>query len=61
MSLFYKTILNPSEISKCLRYRHFAVYTKTLNLSSTKFPTFVKKAKRPDHDKNIREVRMNRI
>lgn len=61
MSLFYKIILNLSEISKCLKYRHYAIYTKTLNLPSTKFPTFVKKAKRPEHDKNLREVRMNSI
>lgn len=57
MLRFYRSIADEAILTKYVQYRFFAsVYTKTLNLPATKFPAFVKKAKRLEHDKNIREV-----
>lgn len=41
----------------CLQCRQFASkYSKTLNMPITKFPAYVKKNKRAEHDGLIREV-----
>lgn len=58
MSLIYQNLLNQSGRRCWLQCRQFAtVYTKTLNMPVTKFPLYVKKNKRPEHDGHIREVR----
>lgn len=57
MSLMIRLHLHEAKCMKFWQYREYAsVYTKTLNLPSTKFPAYVKKTKRAEHDKNIREV-----
>lgn len=58
MSLIYRLFLNNEKCANLKQIREYAtIYTKTLNLPTTKFPAYVKKTKRPEHDKKIREVK----
>lgn len=62
MSLIYRLLLNNRRCANLKLFREYAtIYTKTLNLPTTKFPAYVKKTKRPEHDKKIREVKMDFI
>lgn len=57
MSGIYRISLNSYNQNSWLRWRQYATsYTKTLNMPVTKFPAYVKKNKRAEHDASIREV-----
>lgn len=57
MTLIYPILLNSTNRNCWLQCRQFATkYTKTLNMPVTKFPAYVKKTKRAEHDGLIREV-----
>lgn len=57
MSLIYHILLHPRSKDYWLQCRRFATsYSKTLNMPVTKFPAYVKKTKRAEHDELIREV-----
>lgn len=53
----FSVLLSSVNRKYCLQCRQFAsTYSKTLNMPITKFPAYVKKTKRAEHDKLIREV-----
>lgn len=57
MTIFHSFSLNLLNREAYLQYRQYATkYTKTLNMPVTKFPAYVKKTQRPQHDGLIREV-----
>lgn len=57
MTLFYRFLLCSKFQNRSFQCRQYAsTYTKTLNMPVTKFPAYVKQTKRPEHDKQIREV-----
>lgn len=62
MSLVYQILINSFNRNGWLQFRRYAtIYTKTLNLPVTKFPIYVKKTKRAEHDGHIREVCEHKI
>lgn len=57
MSLISRFVSDSMNRNCWLQCRQFATsYTKTLNMPVTKFPAYVKKNKRLEHDATIREV-----
>lgn len=57
MTLFHRFSLCSKFRHGHFQYRQYATtYSKTLNMPVTKFPAYVKQTKRPEHDKQIREV-----